>query len=213
VVAGARPDSAPGPPGSAPLRANPFVLLALAWTADPRLLERAPAVLPALLAAVYLGVGWTRRAAPHLVMGFALGGLAVAVQGKRTHGRSRLDSARPDRARGRAAGPPPGGRIAALGLALLAFPQPIRHRALGRERRTPRPSPTSGRWRCTATSRARHSPHTAGERDGWIRARRAGPRGAGSCSGCCAGRRCSQVARSSCNAISGGALLSPATSL
>src|SRR2546425_3667640 len=61
--------------------ANPFVLLALVWMADPKLLDRAPALLPALLAAVYVGVGWARRAAPHLVMGFALGGLAVAVDG------------------------------------------------------------------------------------------------------------------------------------
>src|SRR5947199_180642 len=61
--------------------ANPFVLLALVWTADPALRDRAPALLPALLAAPYLGVGWARRAAPHLVMGFALGALAVAMQG------------------------------------------------------------------------------------------------------------------------------------
>src|SRR5256712_681185 len=50
--------------------ANPLVLLALVWTADPALRDRAPALLPALLAAPYLGVGWARRAAPHLVMGF-----------------------------------------------------------------------------------------------------------------------------------------------
>src|SRR5439155_1708084 len=71
--------------------ANPFVLLALVWMADPKLLDRAPALLPALLAAVYLGVGWARRAAPHLVMGFALGGLAVAV--RRGGVRGRLDRA------------------------------------------------------------------------------------------------------------------------
>jgi len=102
--------------------ANPFVLLALVWMADPKLLDRAPALLPALLAAVYLGVGWARRAAPHLVMGFALGGLAVAVQGSAPTvvlGWTALALA------GLAAeqqGGRPGGRIAALGLALLAFP-------------------------------------------------------------------------------------------
>src|SRR5947209_1124945 len=102
--------------------ANPFVLLALVWMADPRLLDRAPALLPALLAAVYVGVGWARRAAPHLVMGFALGGLAVAVDGSPPTvvvGWTALALA------GLAAeqqGGRPGGRTAALGLALLAFP-------------------------------------------------------------------------------------------
>ncbi len=102
--------------------ANPFVLLALVWTADPRLLDRMPALLPALLGAVYLGVGWARRTAPHLVMGFALGGLAVAVEGSAPTiviGWTVLALA------GLAAeqqGGRPGGRIAALALALIAFP-------------------------------------------------------------------------------------------
>src|SRR5439155_7517081 len=102
--------------------AHPFVLVALAWAADPKLLDRAPALLPALLAAVYLGVGWARRVAPHLIMGFALGGLAVAVQGSAPTvviGWTALGLA------GLAAeqrGGRPGGRIAALGLVLLAFP-------------------------------------------------------------------------------------------
>jgi len=102
--------------------ANPFVLLALVWMADPTLLDRAPALLPALLAAVYVGVGWARRAAPHQVMGFALGGLAVAVDGSPPTvvvGWTALALA------GLAAeqqGGRPGGRTAALGLALLAFP-------------------------------------------------------------------------------------------
>src|SRR3989475_1153660 len=104
------------------LGANPFVLLALVWTADPALRDRAPALLPALLAAPYLGVGWARRAAPHLVMGFALGALAVAMQGSPPTvviGWTALALA------GLAAeqhGGRPGGRVAALGLALLAFP-------------------------------------------------------------------------------------------
>jgi len=102
--------------------ANPFVLLALVGAADPQLFDQAPALLPALLAAVYLGVGWARRGAPHLVTGFALGGLAVAVQGSPPTvvvGWTALSLA------GLAAeqqGGRPGGRIAAVGLALLAFP-------------------------------------------------------------------------------------------
>jgi uncharacterized membrane protein len=101
--------------------AHPFVLPALVWVADPRLLERTPALLPGLLAAVYLGVGWVRRAAPHLIMGFALGGLAVAVQGSAptvviTWTALALAGLAAEQQGGR-----PGGRIAALGLALLAF--------------------------------------------------------------------------------------------
>jgi len=101
---------------------NPFVLLGLASLADPRLLDRAPALLPVLLAAVYLGVAWVRRATPHLVMGFALGAWAVAVDwsapmvvvGWTALALAALAS---EQLGGR-----PGGRIAALGLALLAFP-------------------------------------------------------------------------------------------
>jgi len=103
--------------------ANPFVLLALASLANPKLLDRAPALLPALLAAVYLGVGWVRRATPHLVMGFALGAWGMAVDwsapmvvvGWTALALAALAS---EQLGGR-----PGGRIAALGLALLAFPR------------------------------------------------------------------------------------------
>ncbi|HYS21739.1 MAG TPA: DUF2339 domain-containing protein, partial [Gemmatimonadales bacterium] len=102
--------------------ANPFVLLGLAAIADPKLLDRAPALFPALLAAVYLGVGWVRRATPHLVMGFALGAWAMAVDwsapmvvvGWTALALAALAS---EQLGGR-----PGGRLAALGLALLAFP-------------------------------------------------------------------------------------------
>jgi len=101
---------------------NPFVLLGLVAMADPKLLDREPALLPGLLAAVYLGVGWARRATPHLVMGFALAAWAVAAQGSPPTvvvGWTALALA------GLAAeqlGGRPGGRLAALGLALLAFP-------------------------------------------------------------------------------------------
>ena len=102
--------------------ANPFVLLGFASIADPKLLDRAPALFPTLLAAVYLGVGWVRRATPHLVMGFALGAWAMAVDwsapmvvvGWTALALAALAS---ERLGGRS-----GGRIAALGLALLAFP-------------------------------------------------------------------------------------------
>ena len=101
---------------------NPFVLLWLVWIADPKLLDREPALLPTLLALAYLGVGWARRATPHLVMGFALGAWAVAVKGSPTTvvvGWTALALA------GLAAeqlGGRPGGRLSAVGLALLAFP-------------------------------------------------------------------------------------------
>jgi len=140
---------------------NPFVLLGLVAMADPKLLDREPALLPGLLAAVYLGVGWARRATPHLVMGFALAAWAVAAQGSPPTvvvGWTALALA------GLAAeqlGGRPGGRLAALGLALLAFPC----RFGGPDRRTPRPSAMPGRWPCTATSRARHWPRAAGTRE------------------------------------------------
>src|SRR2546428_7511452 len=57
-----------------------------------RSLDRAPALLPALLAAVYLGVGWVRRATPHLVMGFALGAWAMAVDWRSEEHTSELQS-------------------------------------------------------------------------------------------------------------------------
>ncbi len=101
---------------------NPFVLLGLVGMADPKLLDRAPALLPALLAAAYLGVGWVRRATPHLIMGFALGAWAMAagwsasmvVVGWTALALAALAS---EQLGGRS-----GGRIATLGLALLAFP-------------------------------------------------------------------------------------------
>src|SRR4029077_10623059 len=59
---------------------NPFVLVGLVWMAQPKLLVGTPALVPALLGAAYLWVGWAKRATPHLVMGFALGALAVVVE-------------------------------------------------------------------------------------------------------------------------------------
>jgi len=101
---------------------HPFVLLALVWAADPRLLDRAPALLPALLAVVYLAVGWARRTAPHLIMGLALGGLAVAVQGSAPTVVLAWTALALAGLAAEQQGSRPGGRIAALGLALLAVP-------------------------------------------------------------------------------------------
>src|SRR5439155_1288374 len=70
----------------------------------------------------FLAAGWPRRATPHLVMGFALAAWAVAARGSPPTvvvGWTALALA------GLAAeqlGGRPGGRLAALGLALLAFP-------------------------------------------------------------------------------------------
>ena len=101
---------------------HPFVLLALVRAADPRLLERAPALLPALLAVVYLGVGWARRSAPHLIMGLALAALAVAVQESAPTVALAWTALALAGLAAEQQGSRPGGRVAALGLALLAVP-------------------------------------------------------------------------------------------
>ena len=100
---------------------NPFVLVGLVGMAQPKLLVGTPALVPALLAAAYLWVGWAKRATPHLVMGFALGALAVVVEWSPPMvvvGWTALALAAlaAEQLAGR-----PGGRIAALGLALMAF--------------------------------------------------------------------------------------------
>src|SRR4029077_9854654 len=59
---------------------NPFVLIGLAALGRPRALVETPALVPGILAAVYLGLAWVRRTAPHMVMGFALAAFALAVQ-------------------------------------------------------------------------------------------------------------------------------------
>jgi len=101
---------------------NPFVLLGLVGIADPKLLDQAAALLPALLAALYAGVGWVRRAAPHMVMGFALGAWAVAVEGSPPAVVAGWTALALTGLAAEQLGGRPGGRIAALGLALLAFP-------------------------------------------------------------------------------------------
>jgi len=101
---------------------NPFVLIGLAALGRPRALVETPALVPGILAAVYLGLAWVRRTAPHMVMGFALAAFALAVQADTAvvvAGWTALALAAlaVERRGGR-----PGGRLAALGLAVLAFP-------------------------------------------------------------------------------------------
>ncbi len=101
--------------------ANPIAFLVLAYTPGLRLLETTPGALPALLGAIYLLAGWLRRAAPFLIMGFALGALAMALEWPAASvviGWTALAVAAlaAERRGGR-----PGGRAAALGLATAAL--------------------------------------------------------------------------------------------
>ena len=101
---------------------NPFVLIGLAALGGPRVLVQTPALVPGVLAATYLGVGWVRRTAPYLVMGFALAAWALAVQEDASAvaaGWTALTLAAlvVEQRGGR-----PGGRWAALGLAVVTFP-------------------------------------------------------------------------------------------
>jgi len=102
--------------------ANPFVLLALAGVAAPLALRGIPGALPLLLALLYLVPGWVRRTAPHLILGCALAAFALLEQwtppsvvvGWTALALLALAAERP--------GGRPGGRVAALGLAMLALP-------------------------------------------------------------------------------------------
>jgi hypothetical protein len=100
---------------------SPFVLVALTDSTRPHALASGPGLLPAMLGLCYVAPGWARRTAPHLVLGIALGALAVAQQWPPATvvlGWTALCLlalvAERDAAR-------PGGRLAALGLAVLAF--------------------------------------------------------------------------------------------
>ncbi len=102
--------------------ANPLVLIALAALGGLRVFVDTPALLPALLAALYLGVGWVRRTAPHMMMGFGLAALAFAAQAHPwgvVVGWTALALAAlaVEQVGGR-----PGARSAALGLAVVTFP-------------------------------------------------------------------------------------------
>ncbi|HEU5262679.1 MAG TPA: DUF2339 domain-containing protein [Gemmatimonadales bacterium] len=100
--------------------ANPVAFLLLAYAAGLRVLEDAPGALPALLGAIYLSAGWLRRSASQLIMGFALGAVAMALEWQATTvvlGCTALAGAAlaAERLANR-----PGGRAAAVGLALTA---------------------------------------------------------------------------------------------
>ncbi len=97
--------------------ANPFVLIAILHP-----LPRLPLVVPAALAGAYLAAGWMRRAAPHLVLGFALAACALAVQASPPAVAAgwtalTLVALAAEQGAGR-----PGGRVASLGLAFITFP-------------------------------------------------------------------------------------------
>ena len=100
--------------------ASPLVLLLLARSAGPALLEPRPGLLPVVLGGVYLAAGWGRRTASLLIMGFALIGLACVVQWSATTTALcwtglALAALAADRLAGR-----PGAAAAAVGLAVLA---------------------------------------------------------------------------------------------
>ena len=114
-----------GDPGAVAERflflANPVAFLTIGYTPGLTLLEREPAALPASLAAIYLAAGWLRRAASFLIMGFALGALAMALEWRAASvavGWTALTLAAlaVERQGGR-----PGGRHAAAGLATAAL--------------------------------------------------------------------------------------------
>ncbi|HYT64147.1 MAG TPA: DUF2339 domain-containing protein [Gemmatimonadales bacterium] len=97
--------------------ANPAAFVMLAFV----ILQHTPEVVPAALGAVYLLAGWIRRAAPFLIMGFALEAFALALgwpAASVTIGWTALAllALLAERQAGR-----PGGRQAAVGLATVAF--------------------------------------------------------------------------------------------
>ncbi len=102
--------------------ANPFALLALVGVATPAAVQRIPGALPLLLAACYFIPGWTRRTAPHFILGCALAAFAALAQWTPPSvvvawTVLALLSLAAERQGGR-----PGGRVAALGLAALTLP-------------------------------------------------------------------------------------------
>ncbi len=97
--------------------ANPLAFVILAFV----VLNYSPGLVPAALGAAYLLAGWQRRAAPFLIMGFALEALAVALEWSATSvtvGWTALAllALLAERQGGR-----PGGRHASVGLASAAF--------------------------------------------------------------------------------------------
>jgi uncharacterized membrane protein len=102
--------------------ANPFAFIALARLAGPRALDRAPGLVPALLAAVYLVPAWVRRSAPRLMLGFALAASALAAQWSPPAVAAGWIALALAALAAEQLGHRPGGRTTALGLALMALP-------------------------------------------------------------------------------------------
>ena len=59
--------------------ANPITLLILADALQIPVLDQSPVIVPGVLAGVYLAIGWERRRASLLIMGFGLAALATAA--------------------------------------------------------------------------------------------------------------------------------------
>lgn len=100
---------------------NPLAFLLIAYAGSLRLVEDSPGMLPALLGATYLAAGWRRRAVSQVIMGFALGALAMALEWSAANvvlGWTALAAAALVM---EVAGGRPGGRVAAVGLATAAF--------------------------------------------------------------------------------------------
>jgi hypothetical protein len=101
--------------------ASPLAFLLMAFVIGLSLVKQSPSLVPGFLGAVYLAAGWLRRSASHLLVGFALAALAVAIQWPATTvvmgwmvlAGTALITER--------AGHRPGGRVASLGLAACAF--------------------------------------------------------------------------------------------
>jgi len=101
--------------------ASPLAFLLMAFVIGLSLVKQSPSLVPGFLGAVYLAAGWLRRSASHLLVGFALAALAVALQWPATTvvmGWMVLAGTALIVER---AGHRPGGRVASLGLAACAF--------------------------------------------------------------------------------------------
>ena len=59
---------------------NPIAFLLIAGVTSLGLLQDHRGLPAAILAVIYIGSGWLRRSAPFVLMGFALGGLAMALE-------------------------------------------------------------------------------------------------------------------------------------
>jgi uncharacterized membrane protein len=112
--------------------ANPFIFIGLASVASLPTLTRVPGLVAALLALGYLVPGWMRRTAPHLMLGFALAAFAMAAQWSPAAVAAGWTGLALAALATELQGGRPGGRMAALGLALATFPWLFAVALLGR---------------------------------------------------------------------------------